>query len=147
MKLRVPLALALSGLVAVAALPADAAKKHRTISGSYTVSAPPDPTMEATGQAGKHCLNVDPASAVNHPFSVPAAGVLHVVLDSQNVGGVTDWDLYILDADGSELDASHGATAHEETTDPFKNKQGVTIRTCNLLGAPSATVTWTFTYK
>jgi hypothetical protein len=136
---------ALVGVAAAIAGPAQASVgKSRTTSGSYTVTAPPDPTMEATSQAGKECFAVNPSSRNDHPFTVPGRGTLHVVLDSANVAGHTDWDLYIVDKDGGIIDSSHGATAHEETTDRFKTAQPVFFRACNLLGEPTATVTWTF---
>ncbi len=147
MKSSAALVLALCGVVAVGAAPAHAAPKPKPSKGSYTVTAPPDPTMEGTGAAGKQCFNVDPASRNDHPLGVPGKGTLHVVLDGQDIQGKTDWDLYLIDADGTTLDASHGPTAHEETTDVFKAKRTVTIRACNLLGTPTATVTWTFTPK
>ena len=126
---------------------ASAASKHKVVKGSYPVTALPDPTVEGTDQAGMQCMNVDPESADLHALTVPAAGALHVVLDSPSVQGKTDWDLYILDASGKVLDSSTGPTSHEETFDAFTKKQGITIKSCNLLGEPNATVTWTFTSK
>jgi hypothetical protein len=133
---------------------ASAATKHKVVKGSYTVTALPDPTIDVTDQSqvGKHCMNIDPTSADNHAFAVPAAGTLDVVLDSpspargpQGLG--SDWDLYLLDSSGHILTSSTTPSSHEETIQPFTKKQGITIRSCNLLGAPNATVTWTFTYK
>jgi hypothetical protein len=131
---------------------ASAGTKHKVIKGAYTVTAVPDPTVEATDEAGMTCMNIDPLSADSHPLTVPAAGMLDVVLDSptpasgpQGLGA--DWDLYILDAAGTVIDSSHGATAHEETLDPFAGKKAITIKVCNLLGEPNANVNWTFTYK
>ena len=133
---------------------ASAATKHKpkVLKGSYTVTAVPDPTIEATDEVSKGCMNIDPASVDNHAFAVPAAGTLHVILDSPTpakgpLGLGADWDLYILDAKGNVIDKSNGVSSHEETFDPFTKKQGITIKSCNLLGEPNATVTWTFTYK
>jgi hypothetical protein len=148
------------GLVAVAALgisPAHAAtkKKPKPIRGTYTVSLNPDPTADVFSSSGQKNPTGDcgliAASTDQHPFKVPAAGTLHVVLDSANPLPTTtplgpDWDLHIIDADGSELDASTSATTHEETTDKFKKGQPLTIEVCNITGQPSATVTYTFTY-
>ena len=95
------------------------------------------------------CTKLDALATDQHPFTVPAAGRLHVVLDSPDPTGTgsTDWDLYVEGADGSELDSSHGGTSHEETTTPFKNKTALSFVVCNLAGAPNGTVSYTFTYK
>jgi hypothetical protein len=146
----------LAALLAVAALssaPAHAATKKKAkpkpIHGSYTVTLLPDPTPNATNLAGMPgCTGVSPAAVDNHAFKVPAAGTLNVVLDSADPTGTsnTDWDLYLIDTDGSVLDGSHGGTSHEEVTDKFKKGQPLTIQVCNLIGQPSGTVTYTFTY-
>ena len=114
--------------------------------GSYSVTAAPDPTMEATGAAGMECLNIDPASADNHPLALPGKGLLKIVLDSPDpTKGKMDWDLHLLDANGDIIASSNGGTAHEEIDQP--NLSGkVTIRACNLLGEPTATVNWSFLY-
>jgi len=142
-----------AGLIAVAALgiaPAHAAvKKPKPITKSYQLTLPPDPTPNATNTAGMPgCTGISPASADKHAFTVPAKGTLKVVLDSPDPTstGNTDWDLYVLDSDGSILDSSHGGSSHEETFDKFKKKNPVTFWVCNLLGQPDATVTYTFTY-
>ena len=103
--------------------------------------------MDVEAQLKKECTGVNPASHPEHPFSVPGPGTLHVVLDSKNVASKTDWDLWIMAPDGTAIDGSHGPTSHEETTDTFKKAQSVVFKACNIAGAPSATVTWTFTPK
>jgi hypothetical protein len=150
-----------ASFVAVAALgiaPAHAAtkKKPKPIHGAYALQLMPDPTNDvfsSTGQKNPQGVcGLVPASQDAHPFKIPAAGTLHVVLDSPNplpsstpVG--PDWDLHIIDADGTEMDASTSPEGHEETTDKFKKKQALTILVCNVTGQPSATVTYTFTFK
>jgi hypothetical protein len=131
---------------------ASAATKHKVVKGSYQVTTTPDPTMDVTVQVGMECENVLPTAIDLHPLTVPAAGTLHVVLDSADPGRGpsqlgTDWDLYILDSAGGVKDSSTGPTAHEETTDVFTGKKNITIKTCNITGEPTATVSWTFTYK
>jgi len=115
--------------------------------GRYTVTAVPDPTMEATGLAGMECKNINPAAADNHPLTLPGTGLLKIVLDSPDpTGNKMDWDLHLLDAKGNIMSSSNGGTAHEEIDQP--NVRGkVTIRACNLLGEPTATVNWVFTYR
>ena len=135
--------------LAVAVLPAHAAAPKQ-IKGSYDVTLPPNPTLEATGQVGDGCdTSPLPSGTDDHAFKVPAAGTLQVVLDSADPTGTnnTDWDLYVLDADREIIDSSHGATSHEETISKFKKGAPVTIQVCNLAGNPEAKVSYTFTYK
>ena len=139
--------LASATLVAASAAPAAPAKKMKVKKGSYTVTAVPDPTMEATGFAGMECMNIDPASADNHPLALPGKGSLHIVLDSPDpTGGKMDWDLHLLDASGNIIASSNGGTAHEEI-DMSGVKGKVIIRSCNLAGEPNATVSWSFLYR
>jgi hypothetical protein len=145
---------AVLAVAALSAVPAHAATrkaKPKPIRGSYHVTTNPNPTIEATGFVKDGCDQTVPGGADNHVFTIPAAGTLHVVLDGNDPTGAAapvgpDWDLFILDSDGSLLDSSGGSNAHEETTDKFKKKQKVTIQACNLLGLPDATVSYTFTY-
>jgi hypothetical protein len=137
-------------VAALAAAPAHAgASKSKTIKGSYKVTLTPDPTLEVTGQVGDGCQALIPSAVDNHEFTVPGAGTLHVVLDSPDPtgSGNADWDLWILDSDGSVLDGSHGASSHEETTDKFKKGQKITISVCNLIGGSDGTVTYEFKGK
>jgi len=139
-------ALSLPSQAAVKAKP-----KPKPIKGSYTVTLLPDPSKEATTEAGMDgCSGLSPAAVDRHAFTAPAAGTLTVHLSSPNPAGSTpagfDWDLYTYDASGL-LSSSDGATGTEETVDGFKKKTPVTIEVCNLDGEPSATVTYTFTYK
>ena len=149
-------AVALLAAAALSAAPAHAATKKKAkpkpIHGSYHVTTTPNPTLEATDElpGAESCNDVVPAGVDDHPFTIPAAGTLQVVLQGADPSGrgapVPDWDLYLIDSDGSVLDSSNGAGAHEETTDKFKKKQKVTIKVCNLVGTPDATVSYTFTY-
>lgn len=135
--------------VALAVAPAHAATP-KPITGSYTVTLPPNPTLEATGQIGDGCdTSPIPTGTDDHAFKVPAAGTLDVHLDSADPTGTnnTDWDLYVLDTDREVIDSSHGGTSHEETISKFKKGQAVTIQVCNLAGSPQAKVSYTFTYK
>lgn len=121
--------------------------KYKVKKGSYTVTAVPDPTMEATGLAGMECKNIDPASVDNHPLSLPGTGLLKIVLDSSDpTGSKMDWDLHLLDAKGNIISSSNSPSAHEEIDQP--NVRGkVTIRACNLAGEPTANINWVFTYR
>jgi hypothetical protein len=143
---------ALAVVTAVAVTPAHAAtKKKRVLKGSYTVNVNPNPAVEVLGQVNDGCDQTVPGGADNHPFTVPAAGTLKVVLEGEDPSGGAapvgpDWDLYLLDSDGTVYDSSTDPNAHEVTSDKFKKKQTVTIQACNLLGTPNATVSYTFTY-
>jgi hypothetical protein len=130
--------LAVAGL---AAAPAHAGGK--VIKGTYTVTLMPDPTL----QVAAACDPVLPTSTDNHALTVPSAGTLSVVLDAPDPAGAGDWDLYILDPDGTVNSSSDGANAHEEATAKYKKGQQVTISVCNLAGAPDGTVSYVFTPK
>ncbi|MBK5305486.1 MAG: hypothetical protein JJD92_02225 [Frankiaceae bacterium] len=132
--------LAVAGL---AAAPAHAGGK--IVKGSYDVTLLPDPSL----QASEVCEAVNPSAVDNHAFKVPGPGTLAVVLDSPDPTGTgsTDWDLYLLDADGSVNSSSDGGTSHEEATAKYKRAATVTIQVCNLNGAPEGTVSYVFTPK
>ena len=131
------------------AMSASAAPRPRThvMKGHYSVTAHPDPTVEATDETGTSCANINPAAVDLHALKLPAKGVLHVVLDGTDPTGALDWDLYLLDAKGNEIGGSNSASSHEELFIPNLGKGKVTIKACNLAGAPSATVSYAFTYK
>ena len=131
--------------LAVAGLAAAPAHASGVVKGSYDVTLMPDPTLEV----GAACEAVNPSAVDNHQLKVPGAGTLSVVLDSPDPTGTgsTDWDLYVLDADGSVNSASDGGSSHEEAATKFKKAATVTIQVCNLGGAPDGTVTYVFTPK
>jgi hypothetical protein len=152
-------------VLAVCVAPAHAATKKakpkpkpKPLTGSYTLSLPPDPTTEVTGEVpgqAPGCNGVSPLSMDSRTIKLPAKGTLHVVLDSPDPTGTpsvgplqvgTDWDLFTTEADGSDAGSSHGATSHEETTEKILRATTRTITVCNLLGQPDATVKWIFTY-
>ncbi|HEX4655421.1 MAG TPA: hypothetical protein VH274_06750 [Mycobacteriales bacterium] len=120
--------------------------KTKVLKGGYQLVLPPDPTMEATGQVGMECFNVDPASADNHPLTLPAKGTIKIDLASTDPTGNLDWDLYLLDAKGNTIGASNGSTSQEEVN-ARAGKGKVTIRACNLMGQPTASVSYVFTFK
>jgi hypothetical protein len=129
--------------LAVAGLAAAPAHAGGVVKGTYTVTLMPDPTL----QVAAACDPVVPTSTDNHPLTVPGAGTLSVVLDAPDPAGAGDWDLYILDADGSVNASSDGDSAHEEATAKYKKGQQVTLSVCNLAGAPNGTVSYVFTPK
>ncbi len=133
---------------ATSAISASAATKPKThvMKGSYSVTLLPDPTVEATDEAGSNCANVNPQAVDLHALSLPGKGLLNVSLNGTDpTGTALDWDLYLLDAQGNELGESTGASSAEQIITPAKGK--VTIKACNLMGAPTATISYAFTYK
>ena len=131
--------------LAVAGLAAAPAHAGGVVKGSYDVTLTPDPTLEV----GEACEAVLPSAVDSHAVKVPGPGTLAVVLDSPDPtgSGSTDWDLYVMSADGEIEAAADGGTSHEEATAKFKKAAAVTIQVCNLAGAPNGTVSWTFTPK
>jgi hypothetical protein len=144
--LAVAATMAAATATATGALAAPGHGKSKVLKGSYDVTAPPDPTMEATGQVGMDCANIDPLSADNHPLTLPGKGTIKVDLTSEDPTNNLDWDLYLLDAKGNTIGASNGANSQEEIN-ARAGAGKVTIRACNLAGQPTASVTYVFTYK
>jgi hypothetical protein len=132
-------------VAAVAAPPAMAApKKKKPITKTYAVTAPaPDPTNYAM-QGYSVCAQNVPGSFDKQTFQVPAAGSLSVELS----GFTGDWDLLLEDSDDSELASggSSGVSNVESVDVRFKKAQKVSIVACNWAGAPTASVTYTFTF-
>jgi hypothetical protein len=133
----------LASTFVVAAMAVAPAHAGGPMKGSYKVTLTPDPTL----QVAAACDPVIPASTDKRRLTIPGAGTLSVVLDAPDPAGAGDWDLYILDADGSVNSSSDGTTAHEEATAKYKKGQQATISVCNLAGAPDGTITWVFTPK
>jgi hypothetical protein len=132
-------------VAAVAAPPAMAAPKKKSITKTYPVTAPvPDPSNYA-GQGYSVCAQNVPNSFDKQTFQVPAAGTLAVELS----GFTGDWDLLLEDSDDSELAAggSSGISDVETAEVRFKKAQKVSIVACNWAGGPTASVKYTFTFK
>jgi hypothetical protein len=139
------LALVLVPLVAIgaAAAPSVAAPKPKPkpITQTYEVGPlTPDPTPIA----GDICDPVTPTAIDAREITIPAAGTLKVDIDF-----VGDWALGLRDAKGNRLAESDGGTPEtdESMQVKFKKAGKATIEACNFAGGPTATVTWTFTYK
>ena len=145
---RLALAAATVVVAALSIAPAHAGGA-KVIKGSYTVNLPPDPTAEATGEVSDGCSAILPTAIDKHAFTIPGPGSLDVVLDAPDPAGspATDWDLYLLDADGTINTGSNGATSHEETVAKYKTGQKITIEVCNLAGAPTGNISYVFTPK
>jgi hypothetical protein len=119
--------------------------KPKPIVGSYTAQAVPDPTNNNVRGTCEGVLNTaGNVSRVDHPFTVPAAGTLHV-----QTANTLDWAIVVLDKDGFSEGSSDGTSPDsKEALDlPFKKKEPVTIRVCNFAGEPSVVVSYRFTFK
>jgi hypothetical protein len=137
---RLTLLVATLAVAGLAGLPAHAGAP---LKGSYDVTLTPDPSLNV----GEACEANVPSAVDNHELKVPGPGTLTVVLDSPDPTGTgtTDWDLYLLDADGSVNSGSEGATSHEEASAKYKKAATVIISVCNVAGQPQGTVSYTFT--
>jgi hypothetical protein len=135
---------AITSLIAVAAAgtltPALAAPAKKPITKTYSVGPlTPDPTPIL----GDICDPVSPTARHSEPFKVPAAGRLKV--DIKFTG---DWALALRDKKGARLAESDGASPEtpESMDVKFKKATEVLIDSCNFAGAPTASVTYTFTF-
>jgi hypothetical protein len=146
---------ALTAAVVVAALavsagPAVAKPKPKPITKSYGATAPvPDPTNASPQTPYSVCPQVVPQSFQMDAFKAPAAGKLAVKL----TGIIGDWDLLIMNDKKAEVGASGSggygtpvSTSTEAATIKVKKAGTFYIVACNWAGAPTATVSYTFTY-
>lgn len=142
--------IAVLAVASIGVLPSQAAakKKKPDLKGGYTLTLYPDPSEEVLTMRGEGCQNVLPIGVDKRKLSVPAAGKLTVTLSSPDPTGkgVTDWDLYLIDADGVGIDASHGGSSEEQTMTKFKKKATFEVQVCNLVGNTKGTVSWVFQY-
>jgi hypothetical protein len=138
------LAVIAAGTVAVA--PASAAPKYKKFSGSKDVT---DVTADPTGSGtdGSDCSSLIPAAVTpfqDPPISikVPSLGKLKV-----SVANTGDWALEIRDPKGIIIGSSDGGTPETTETATVKTKKAGTYKVwaCNLGGAPTAKVSWTWT--
>ena len=136
------------GVIAFAGAGEAAPTPKPPITGSYSVG-PLLPFPNATW--GQPCQDATlPPSQDLHPVTLPAVGVLKVVV----TGFQGDWDAAIVNAAGKHVAASNNASQTPPTgvnideTITFKVKVPgkYSILSCNFLGTPLATVNYTFTY-
>ena len=146
---------ALTSAVVVAALavsagPAVAKPKPKPITKTYTATAPaPDPTNASPQSPYTVCPQVVPQSFHTEAFKAPAAGKLAVKV----TGIIGDWDLLVMNDKKSEVGSSGNGgygtpatTSTEAATVKVKKAGTFYIVACNWAGAPTATVSYTFTY-
>ncbi|HVE98599.1 MAG TPA: hypothetical protein VNA12_05405 [Mycobacteriales bacterium] len=133
----------LSATVLVAAgalaLPS-AAAPPKPITKTYTVTAAPSGIGLAI-----YCNGFPtPTDKHSEPFKAPAKGTLKVKIS----GHVGDWDGLLLDAAGERIaEAATMGAGDEAYTYKFKKAADVTLMTCNVIGGPTTTVTYTFTFS
>ena len=140
-------ALAVVAVGTIAVAPADAAPKPKPFKGSKSVTDnTADPT--GTGADGTDCASMlpeegtpleDPASA---SVKVPGPGKLKVTLASTG-----DWALEIQDTKGFVIGSSDGPAPQDQEAATVKTKKAGTYKVwaCNLGGAPTATLSWSWT--
>lgn len=122
------------GVLFGAMTPATAGKKK---SGSFSAEALPFPGADG-------CLGgVEGVHKHSEPLKAPLTGVLTVTME--NFQG--DWDLFLTDAEGSELMSSTtsqltGDPAVEEIVLSVKKGMSLLMVPCNWAGGPSADVKW-----
>ena len=146
--MRVLTAAAVVAALAVTAGPAVA--KPKPITKSYTATAPvPDPTNASPQSPYTVCPQVVPQSFHTETFKAPAAGKLAVKL----TGIVGDWDLLVMNEKKAEAGSSGNggygtpvATSTEAATIKIKKAGTYYIVACNWAGAPTANVSYTFTF-
>ena len=139
MRSRLVLAALPLAVVAVAVAPSSAAPKP--ITKSYTAAANPDPSPNADGACARSLVGGEHLE----PFKVPAAGKLAV--DMTAFQG--DWDLCVFDKAGKNLAASAGFvdTTKEAVSIKFKKPTEIVIVAQNLIGGPTASVKYVFTFS
>lgn len=131
-------ATALTGIGALA-LPS-AAAPPKPITKTYTVTAAPSGIGLAL-----YCNGFPtPHDKHSEPFKTPAKGTLKVTIS----GHTGDWDGLLLDASGERIAeaATMGPGDEAYTYKVKKAGEELTLMTCNIIGGPTTTVTYTFTF-
>lgn len=138
--------------------PAEAGKKKKSVSGSFTATLAPFPKLAAWGDpAGLTRPGCSSGQQdvhwVAHEFKPPFSGSLHYYSE----GFTGDWDIYVFDGDfaiakGEEAQVNTGdptapAPPEEEIGIDLKKGQVVTLVLCNWLGTPEASAAFHFTQK
>ena len=144
------------GLVLAAGLVIGALAAPHALAGTRTVkkkftAGPHAPAPVLTDVDENGCLNtVEGVNKTTVAYHTPAKGTLTAKIF--NFTG--DWDLYVTDAKGNVIGASHG----DQTTGGIPNTEQVTVRlgkgkhtlivACNWLGtSPTADGTYTYKYR
>lgn len=143
---RVATVAALAVLVAGAYAPATAGPKKKPISKTYDLELMPlwTDAMAACANPEFEGISVD-----TQTIKPTGPGFLSVKV----TGYTGDWDISVKDASGTEIAKGSGndtpnAGAGTETIDlKFKKAEPLQIAICNFLGTPSATASYTYTYK
>ena len=136
MRTRLVLAALPFALVAVAVAPSSAAPKP--VGKTYTATANPDPSPNASGACARSLVGGEHSE----PFKATTAGKLAVDMS----GFQGDWDLCVFDKAGKLLASSAGFEVTTEATSlKLKKPTELVIVAQNLVGGPTATVTYLFT--
>lgn len=152
MRVRSAAPLALAAIVAAGSLaPAAAAPKKKPLKKTYALTLAPSPdASESTA-----CSGETRTADVNTDFEdikVTGPGLLSVKV----TGFSGDWDMSVWNKAGAQLTEGGGTTTPETFTNTaptetlkYKSKkaQTLTLRVCNFLGSPNASVSYTYTYN
>lgn len=151
MRVRTAAPMALAAVVAIGSLaaPADAAKK-KPISKTYDVTMAPLPdAQEATGC--ESAARADGRFMDVEEIKVAGAGVLTVKITKFQ----GDWDMAVYNSAGANVAEGAGTATPNTSTDQMtetlkyksKKAQTLSLRVCNFLGTPTATVSYTYVYN
>ncbi len=125
----------------IVGLSAPASSSHREIEDTYEVMALPYVARQDDGSL--HCLGgMEGVNQDTHPLKVPFKGQLSITLnDFQG-----DWDLFVVDDNGSVLAESYefniGGPPTEEIVLSVTKRQPLAIVACNSIGGPTARVSF-----
>ena len=144
-------AVALVALAGASHLPAQAAKaKPKPLTRTYAMSLAPVPNPPM----GDTCTDPRLEGVAMHTETVKTSGA--GTLTAKVNGFAGDWDISITSPEGELLGVGDGTTTGggapaqkgEDTVAlSFKKATTFNVRMCNFAGTPSATGTFTFTYK
>ncbi len=123
----------------VGSLPASA-RMRAPVEESYQATALPFPN--GSYDSGEGCFyGVDGVHKHFHEFVAPAKGKLDVGIPLLT----GDWDLFVVDPEGTVLTESSGDSGVAERTElKMKKGQEISIVACNWAGEPQVTVEYTF---
>jgi hypothetical protein len=125
-------------------VPATAAKKKKTLTEDWQVTAAPFPGADDHSDPATECGTQDVNYAI-HTFKTPGRGTLETVIS----GYQGEWDLYVTDSSGNVLGSSvqFMTGTEERATVTLPAGTEVDIYACNFAGGPVAVGELTYVYK
>ena len=131
-------------MVSAVALPATAAKKKKTVTEDWQVTAAPFPGADDHSDPATECGVQDVNYAV-HTFKTPGRGTLETAIS----GYQGEWDLYVTDSSGNLLGSSvqFMTGSEERATVALPAGAEINIYACNFAGGPTAAGQLKYVYK